>query len=95
MMTAELLLAFKRRYFPDNADLFFHGCVIVDVIIEGSLYEAARLAGYIVPGETELLATLHNKNNFYGCAVAFTLVIGFPRWRIMTAKRRHDTALAT
>jgi hypothetical protein len=88
VMAAGLIWAFKRKYFVDKADLFFHGCVILDVIIEGALYEAARFAGYVAAGETELLFSLHNGNNFYGCAAAFTLVIGFHRWRIMRANRK-------
>ena len=90
VMSAGLVWAVNRHYFVDKADLIFHACVILDVIIEGSLYEVARLAGYVAADETELLLTLHSGNNFYGCAVAFTLVIGFHRWRIMVA-RRHST----
>ncbi len=95
VMTVGLLWAVKRHYFADFADLAFHACVILDIIIEGSLYEAARLAGYVAADETELLSTLHSGNNFYGCAVAFALVLGIHRWRVMKAKRQtHGTVLA-
>jgi len=87
VMSAGCMWAVKRHYFVDKADLAFHAFVILDVIIEGSLYEAARLAGYVAADETELLLTLHNGNNFYGCAIAFMLVIGFHRWRVMRSKR--------
>ena len=90
MMTAGLLRAFKHHYFVDKADLLFHSLVIFDVILEGSFYEAARLTGYVAAGETELPFTLHSGNSFYGCAIGFSLVLGFHRRRIMKAKRRSD-----
>ena len=45
-MSAGFMWAVKHHYFVDKADLVFHAFVILDVIIEGSLYDAARLAGY-------------------------------------------------
>ncbi len=93
IMVAGLLWACKRQYFVDLADLGFHTLVVLDVIIEGSLYEVARLFGYVATGETELLLNLHRGNNFYGCAAAFTLVIGFHRWRVMVKKRRSFVPL--
>ena len=95
VMTGGLLWALKRRYFVDLADIVLHALVIVDVLIEGSLYEVARLAGYVAVGETELLTTLHSGNTFYGCALGFALVLGFHRWRVMTTKRPDEATLAT
>lgn len=92
VLTVGLLRAFKHQYFVDKADLLFHSLVIFDVILEGSFYEAARVTGYVTAGETELPFTLHSGNSFYGCAIGFALVLGFHRWRIMTANyTRHRT----
>ncbi len=88
LMTGGLRWALKREYFVDFADLGFHACVILDVIIEGSLYEVTRLAGYVAAGETKLLYTLHKGNGFYACAVGFAMVLGYHRWRILNSKRR-------
>ena len=92
VMTIGLLLAFKHQYFVDKADLLFHSLVIFDVILEGSFYEVARLAGYVAAGETELRFTLHSGNSFYGCAIGFALVLGFHRWRILTANFTQRSA---
>jgi hypothetical protein len=83
LMLSGMLWALQTRYFVDKADVWLHALVIVDVLVEGSLYEVARLAGYVASGETELLNTLHSANTFYGCAIGFALVLGFHRWRVM------------
>ena len=83
LMLGGMLWALRIRYFVDKADVCLHALVIVDVLVEGSLYEVARLAGYVASGETELLNTLHSANTFYGCALGFALVLGLHRWRVM------------
>lgn len=70
--------ALARRYFVNRVDVSVHALVIIDLILETFAFEAFRL---IQPAA--IVSEFHNNTNFFGCSLAFTLVIGVHRWVVM------------
>lgn len=70
-----LLRARAAGYFANRVDLALHCWVIIDLALETSLFEIFRLGW-----EHAVVREFHANNNFIGCTLAFTFLIGGYRW---------------
>lgn len=70
-----MLRAHRERYFANRLDLTLHGWVIADLCMETVAFELFRLfQPYAV------VEKFHNNTNFYGCTLAFVILLGGYRW---------------
>ena len=70
-----MVRAIRSGYFANRIDLGLHIYVIVDLFLETFAFEVFRIAQpYAV------VEQFHNNTNFFGCALAFTILIGGYRW---------------
>jgi hypothetical protein len=70
-----MVRAIRSGYFANRIDVGLHIYVIVDLLIETIAFEVFRVAQpYAV------VEQFHNNTNFFGCALAFTILIGGYRW---------------
>lgn len=70
-----LVRAYRAAYFVNRVDLCLHAYVIVDLCLETASFEAFRA---IQP--FAVVRQFHNNNNFIGCTVVLTLLVGGYRW---------------
>lgn len=67
--------AHRAGYFVNRIDLFLHAYVILDLCLETASFEAFRLVQPFA-----VVGLFHDNNNFIGCTLAFTLLLGGYRW---------------
>lgn len=70
--------AVMQRYFVNRVDLSAHVLVIADLLLETFAFEVFR---FFQP--TAVASQFHDNNNFFGCSLAFALIIGVHRWMAM------------
>ena len=81
--------AWRRGYFTNRVDACLHAYVILDVCLETASFEAFRWAEPFA-----VVSKFHDNNNFLGCTLAFTLLLGGYRWfalqTTIPSDRRND-----
>ncbi len=93
LMAGGMVWAKRRGYFANRVDLAVHGYVILDVLLEGIMYEVFRGIGGSSSAANGFVHQFHDNNNFFFCALTFAILIGGNRWyalRFDQAKRIID-----
>ena len=70
-----LVRAVRAKYFANRVDLCLHAYVIVDLCLETASFEAFKAVQPFA-----VMQLFHNNNNFIGCTLAFTALLGGYRW---------------
>ena len=74
-LSTALYFAWKASYFATKVDLLLHIYVIGDLCLETVSFELFRLTEPFA-----VVSEFHNNNNFIGCSLAFTVLLGGYRW---------------
>jgi hypothetical protein len=77
LLTIGLVVAWRNGYFAGRVDACLHAYVIVDLILESVSFEVFRS---IVLHGNGLVSQFHNNNNFVGCTLTLTALVGGYRW---------------
>ena len=78
MMTGLLVRAHKQKYFVTQTDLLIHILIVIDLVVEGFIYEIYALLMLIWGYEADEVGVVHNHNGFYLCAAAFfAIAVGY------------------
>ena len=80
LMTGLLLHARKKQYFLTRTDFLIHLLIVLDLVVEGFIYEIYALLMRIYGLKADEVAVVHSHNGFYLCAAAFfAIAVGY-RW---------------
>ena len=86
-LIAGMIRAAKAGYFVNRVDRSAHALVIFDLILETLSFELFR---FVQP--EAVLEQFHGNLNFFGCTVAFAVVIGVHRWVVLNGWGAGKTA---
>ena len=85
LLTVGLVWAKRRAYFVNRVDLFVHGYVIADIVLESLSFEGLRLLEPLA-----VVNQFHNNNNFIGCTLILTALIGGHRLYALSRASRNS-----
>ena len=86
LMTIIMLRARKQSYFLTRTDFLIHLLIVLDLVVEGFIYEIYALMMWIWGFEADEVAVVHNHNGFYLCAAAFFAIAFGYRLRVLLRK---------
>ncbi len=73
-LVASMVRASIRGYFVNRVDISAHLLVVIDLVLESFAFEFLRLFQ-----PHAVVEQFHNNTNFFGCSLAFSLIIGLHR----------------
>lgn len=92
-LIAGMIRAAKRGYFINRVDLSAHALVIIDLVLESFAFE---FLSFFQPHT--VVEQFHNNTNFFGCSLAFSLIIGIHRGLLLRRDLRtklHENLVTT